>query len=642
VRGDSQNCEQAKLSSSNGLDKFSANFSDVAGMLKASPVGIGRGSRSLGARRFGGIQSRAPDNSPLCRSEACKTGCRIGLRAEYSLRPACSAGAKRILPMADAKIFSSIGKYRILELVGEGAMGVVYRAQDSVLDRTVAIKVMNDSIARQDDLRKRFLHEAQAAGSLQHPNVVCIYDLGEADGHLFIAMEFVQGVDLEHLIESGKPLSLQERLDIIIDVLTGLAFAHKRGIVHRDIKPANIRVGEDGRAKIMDFGVAHLASSSMTSTGSILGTPTYMAPEQITEGKTSAATDIFATGGVLFQILTLMKPFDAPTLQNLFFKIITEKPRPVSELVPGLPPALDRIVLKAMAKEPSDRYGSALEMANDLTNVRAKLSGPSYPASVSLSASVASAIEMSRKKSQSQVRNLAFAGAGALAAVVLIAIAWTRYSQSDSAKLEAANRPAPIVTPASPQVVPAETPPATASAGALPTQPPPLAQRSVKKEKQPATARAPAPRNDPPVTNPAIRQEVLPPAPAVTTAPVVTPPKQEPAPPAVVAATAADIAPAVEAYARAIESRDIGAIRRVNPGLTSDQQRNFEAFFQNARSVNVTFRITNLESSGTSADARLVGSFDYVNTENRDQRLPVSLAATFRHEGNAWRLVSAR
>jgi serine/threonine protein kinase len=570
--------------------------------------------------------------------------------------------------MADPKIFSSIGKYRILELVGEGAMGVVYRAQDSVLDRAVAIKVMNDSIARQDDLRKRFLHEAQAAGSLQHPNVVCIYDLGEADGHLFIAMEFVQGVDLEHLIESGKPLSLQERLDIIIDVLTGLAFAHKRGIVHRDIKPANIRVGEDGRAKIMDFGVAHLASSSMTSTGSILGTPTYMAPEQITEGKTSAATDIFATGGVLYQILTQMKPFDAPTLQNLFFKIITEKPRPVSELVPGLPPALDRIVLKAMAKEPSERYASALEMANDLTSVRSKLSGPSYPASVSLSASVASAIEMSRKKSQTRARNLAFAGAGALAAVALIAIAWTRLSQSGSAKLEAADKSAPAVTqavaPTSPQVVPAETPAAAAKNSSASTQPSSSVQRSVRQEKKaPVTQRdaragapaktpskavqlpvaaAPAPRIDPPVTN-AVRQDAVPSQPqVVTTAPVVTPPKQETAPPTPATATAADIAPVVEAYARAIESRDIGAIRRANPGLTSDQQRNFEAFFQNARSVNVTFRITNLESTGASADARLVGSFDYVNTENREQRLPVSLSATFRHEGSAWRLVSVR
>ncbi|HMF87711.1 MAG TPA: serine/threonine-protein kinase, partial [Gemmatimonadaceae bacterium] len=327
--------------------------------------------------------------------------------------------------MAEPKI-SSIGKYRIIELVGEGAMGVVYRAQDSVLERTVAIKVMNESIARQEDLRKRFLHEAQAAGSLQHPNVVCIYDLGEVDGHLFIAMEFVQGVDLERLIELGEPLSLQARLDIIIDVLTGLAYAHKRGIVHRDIKPANIRVADDGRAKIMDFGVAHLASSSMTSTGSILGTPSYMAPEQITEGKTSPATDIFAVGGVLYQILAQMKPFDAPTLQNLFFKIITEHPRPVTELMPGLPPALDRIVRKAMAKEPAQRYASALDMANDLTNVRSKLSGPSYPASVSLSASVASAIEQSRKTSGIRTRKFAYIGAGALAAVAVIAIAWSQ------------------------------------------------------------------------------------------------------------------------------------------------------------------------------------------------------------------------
>ena len=565
--------------------------------------------------------------------------------------------------MADAKI-SSIGKYRIIELVGEGAMGVVYRAQDSVLDRPVAIKVMNDSIARQDDLRKRFLHEAQAAGSLQHPNVVCIYDLGEADGHLFIAMEFVHGVDLERLIELGEPLSLQARLDIIIDVLTGLAFAHKRGIVHRDIKPANIRVGDDGRAKIMDFGVAHLASSSMTSTGSILGTPTYMAPEQITEGKTSPATDIFAVGGVLYQILTLMKPFDAPTLQNLFYKIITEKPRPVSELMPGLPPALDRIVQKAMAKEPSDRYASALDMANDLTSVRSKLSGPSYPASVSLSASVASAIEQSRTKSRTRTRNLAFAGGGALAAAVLIAIAWTRYSQSGSAKLEAASKPAPVVTPASPQVVPAETPTAVAKTGTPGTEPPSTAKRPVRQERPAATARdtrgggaaktaskpvqlpvaaPPAPRSDPPITSLNTRQDAVPAPPqVVTAAPVVPPPKQETTPAAAAAPTTADIAPTVEAYARAIESRDMGAIRRVYPGLTSEQQRGFEQFFQAARSINVTFRVTNVDGSSTSADARLVGSYEYVTTAGKTERQPVNFAATLRHDGNGWRLVSVR
>ena len=342
---------------------------------------------------------------------------------------------------------SAIGKYHIIELIGEGAMGVVYKARDSILDRTVAIKVMSESIAKQDDLRKRFLREAQSAGSLQHPNVVTIHDLGEVDGHLFIAMEFIEGVDLQHLIEVTEPLPLQARLDIIIDVLTGLAFAHKRGIIHRDIKPANIRVGDDGRAKIMDFGVAHLMSSTMTTTGKIMGTPSYMAPEQITRGTSSPATDIFAVGAVLYQLLASMRPFEAPILENLLFKIVTENPRPLSELMPGLPPALDHIVQRAMAKEPSERYANALEMANDLTSVRSKLSGASYPASVALSASVASAIEQSRKKSGRRSRKLAYIGGGALVAASVIAIAWSQFPRSNSAEMDTALAQAAAIAP---------------------------------------------------------------------------------------------------------------------------------------------------------------------------------------------------
>jgi serine/threonine-protein kinase len=565
--------------------------------------------------------------------------------------------------MTEAKI-SDIGKYHIIELVGEGAMGVVYRARDSVLDRTVAIKVMNDSIARQEDLRKRFLREAQAAGSLQHPNVVCIYDLGEADGHLFIAMEFVHGVDLERLIDVGEPLSLQAKLDIIIDVLTGVAFAHKRGIVHRDIKPANIRVAEDGRAKIMDFGVAHLSSSSMTSTGSILGTPTYMAPEQITDGKTSPASDIFAVGGVLYQVLTLMKPFDAPTLQSLFFKIITETPRPVSELMPGLPSALDHIVEKAMAKEPSKRYANALDMANDLTNVRSKLSGPSYPASVSLSASVASAIEQSRTFKRTRNRKFAYAGGAALAALALLAIAWSQFSHSGSPNLEAADKPAAVSTSGSPPVVAAATPLPNANSGTVTAQSPPLVQRHVTPEKatsardtraggatkptpKPAQSKvvaAPPPRTQVPVASTNTGQEaVSSPPPVVVAAPLVVPPKQEAPPPSAPAApSTAGIASTVQAYARAIESRDIGALRRVYPGLTSEQQRNFEQFFKIARSINVTLRLANVESSGSSADGRLEGNYEFVTNEGRTERQSVAWAVTFRHDGNAWRLVSVR
>jgi len=564
--------------------------------------------------------------------------------------------------VADAKL-SWTGRYRDFELIGEGAMGVVYRAVDSALDRTVAIKVMNESIARQEDLRQRFLREAKAAGALQHPNVVCIHDLGEMEGQLFIAMEFVDGVDLERLIELEEPLSLQGKLDIIIDVLSGLGFAHKHGIVHRDIKPANIRVGEDGRAKIMDFGIAHLTSSKMTNTGSILGTPSYMAPEQITEGKTSPASDIFAVGAVLYQLLSSMKPFDGANTQNLLFRIVTEKPRPIRELVPSLPAALDHIVMKAMAKDPSERYANASDMANDLASVRSKLSGPSYPASASLSASVVSAIDQSRKRSR-RMRNLAFAGGGVLASALLIAIAWPQLWQFGRPTRVAAGTPNSRAKPTSSQIISARIPATAAKSVVGAEQLPSASRRATSPEKSVASGRdAPvvgimnvatertrplatsgnAALTGAPVPSGTMQQEAASTSPlVVTTQPIVPPPTHETTSPPVAPATAADIAPAVEAYARAIESRNIGAIRSIYPGLTSDQQRGFEQLFQAAPSINVTLRVANVASSGALANAQFIGRYDYVTAEGRQERQPVSVAATLRHDGKVWRLVSVR
>src|SRR5438477_1288663 len=261
---------------------------------------------------------------------------------------------------------TEIGKYRIVERVGEGAMGVVYRATDPVLNRTVAIKVMCDAVARDDDLRGRFLREAQAAGSLQHPNVITIYDFGEVDGHLYIAMEFVEGQDVAELLAHQVPLTVTHKLDIAIGVLQGLAFAHKRGIVHRDIKPANIRVDEDGNARIMDFGVAHLASSEMTRTGVVIGTPSYMAPEQILGGKVGPEADIFSVGAVLYELLTGTRPFAGGPLQAVMHRVLSESPLPLDIAAPSLPARLNEVVMRALAKEPEKRYASALSMANDL------------------------------------------------------------------------------------------------------------------------------------------------------------------------------------------------------------------------------------------------------------------------------------
>ncbi|HET9634351.1 MAG TPA: protein kinase [Gemmatimonadaceae bacterium] len=575
--------------------------------------------------------------------------------------------------------YPDIGKYKIVELVGEGAMGVVYRGRDTVLDRSVAIKVMNEAIARQDDLRRRFLHEAQAAASLQHPNVVTIFDLGDVEGHLFIAMEFVEGIDLEKLMESGQLLSLQAKLDIMIDVLTGLSFAHKRGIIHRDIKPANIRVTGDGRAKIMDFGVAHLSSSSMTTTGSLLGTPSYMAPEQITEGKTTEQTDIFAVGGVLYQLLTNMKPFEGPTLQNLFFRIITEDPKPVSALMPNLPKTLDGIVQKAMAKDPKDRYASALVMANELSAVRAKLSGPSYPESVSLSASVSSAIEQARKKAETRSRNFAIAGVAALAAVVLL-IVWSEFGRRNSntnAPVAAAQTtPRDSAPPVATTPVNAQPPATEASRStALPTPvstpsaPKTERTRETTRNTRTATQQKAAPEKPTPprvAANQSARQSALPTtsnntvtqAPAQSAPiqqPVVTTPQQQlvvqkpvetpketppPPPPAPKPATASDLSPVVDAYARAIESKDMAAVRRIYPNITASQARGLLDFFQRAKNLNVTFRIEDLSSTTTTAEAMLAGRYEYVTSDNESKRDNVSVAASFQRDGNVWRLTA--
>src|SRR4051812_46447390 len=324
---------------------------------------------------------------------------------------------------------TQIGKYQIEDLVGEGAMGVVYKALDPVLNRHVAIKVMGDAISRDDELRDRFLREARAAGSLQHPNVITIYDFGDVDGHPFIAMEYVEGIDLEDLLRSGTPLSLEAKLGIMIDVLNGLAYAHKRGVVHRDIKPANIRVDEEGHARIMDFGIAHLNSSAMTKmtrTGIMLGTPNYMAPEQIIGQDITARTDIFAAGAVLYEILTNARPFQADTLHAVLYKITSETPPSLNQILPGLPTALDGIVMRALAKDPQRRFPTALEMANEVTRVRQTLSHGPQP-SMSLHATIEHArtsgksIPVTAAPKKAGRRKVMYTAAGVAAAAVVIA-----------------------------------------------------------------------------------------------------------------------------------------------------------------------------------------------------------------------------
>src|SRR5256885_521598 len=216
---------------------------------------------------------------------------------------------------------------------------------------------------------------ARAAGGLQHRNIVTIYDLGEADGQLFIALELVDGRDLSHLIAAQESLTLERKLDIAIDVLQGLAYAHGRGVIHRDIKPSNVRIASDGSVKIMDFGIARLQTADITGSGAIVGTPTYMAPEQITNGPITPATDLFAVGCLLYELLSYRKPVEGETVHGVLYQVLTTDPKPLRASVPSIPLALDPVVAKALTKVPEDRYGSAREMRTALVAIRAALSG---------------------------------------------------------------------------------------------------------------------------------------------------------------------------------------------------------------------------------------------------------------------------
>jgi serine/threonine-protein kinase len=263
-----------------------------------------------------------------------------------------------------------ISKYTIIERIGRGGMGYVYRAHDPILKRDVALKTMLKDVSDDEDLRSRFMREAQSAGGLRHPNIVTIYDLGEDEtGCPYIAMEFLTGTDLEHIIKNRVEMPLLKKLDIIIQTCQGLGYAHTNGIVHRDIKTANIRLLDNGEVKIMDFGIAKMTSSQFTRTGMIMGTPHYMAPEQIRGEKVDGRADIFSLGVLLYELLSYRKPFAGDNPTAVLFKIIHDNPEPLADASFTPPEGLEAIVARSLAKKPMERYQTCEEMAEDLRYV---------------------------------------------------------------------------------------------------------------------------------------------------------------------------------------------------------------------------------------------------------------------------------
>ena len=261
----------------------------------------------------------------------------------------------------------SFGRYQVLEPLGKGAMGTVYKGKDPAIDRLVALKTIRlDTIADPSELtelKERLTREAKAAGNLSHPNIVTIYDVGLQGNLQYIAMEYIEGYTLEAVLKRNLQLNYRILASVIIQTCSALEYAHKMGIVHRDIKPANIMVMDGFKVKVMDFGIAHFESSSMTQTGVAMGTPNYISPEQLKGKEVSASSDIFSLGVVLYEMLTHRRPFTGENISALVYKILNEEPTPASTIDPKIPPLFDMILRKALAKDPQERYRSAKDFA---------------------------------------------------------------------------------------------------------------------------------------------------------------------------------------------------------------------------------------------------------------------------------------
>ena len=341
-------------------------------------------------------------------------------------------------------------------------MGVVFRAFDPSIARPVAIKVIRPQQLETEDqnneARLRFSREANAAGRLSHPNIVTIYQLGQDRGYQYMAMEFVEGAGLEKTMVPGTPMDVHVVLDIVRQVADALDHAHQEGVVHRDIKPSNVLVRPDGRVKIADFGIAHVSSQTLTRQGMTLGTPAYMAPEQIQGAKVDGRSDEFSLAVLTYQMLSGHRPFEAATEQGLIFEIVSSEPKPINQVNPALPATCSEVLQRALAKDPASRYATCSEFSLALTAGFITVAQQTPP-------DVAGDAAPAPSKPKSTAAKWVAAGLGVVAVLGAILFMMMRPGQAPAPKASQPATIAPAAAPITPPpaVVERPTPAATVS-----------------------------------------------------------------------------------------------------------------------------------------------------------------------------------
>jgi len=410
-----------------------------------------------------------------------------------------------------------IGRYQVLERVGKGGMGVLYRGFDPVLDREVAIKLMlTDFNEDTEQMRPRFYREARAAAKLNHRNIVTIFEFAEESNVPYIVMEFLRGTPLGARINGQPPLSIDDKLNIIAQLCDGLAYAHEQGVVHRDVKPDNVFILEDGSVKLLDFGIAKLTSSNLTRQGDVLGSASYMSPEQVGgSDSVDGRADVFSTGVLLYELLTGHKPFEADAPTAVILKILKDDPTPIDTYVPGLPPQLIAALTKALAKKPEDRWPSADALGRELQLIRKSLPAATSTAELDETRFASTQMMRALHEDLQKLRDKEKSGGGGTAAAVGQAAADARDAATPKASgsgwivpaliglvvvvggggyfMFGRSSPAPATSPAASSPVASTPAPGAAAPAVAPAPAPPPAEPVAAKTPEVVPAAAPRP-----------------------------------------------------------------------------------------------------------------------------------------------------